>query len=284
MTPTPASASGAVPTPTVPTTTTTADHTGSRGTRVLGVLALAGFVALALFGLVFSPADAAQGDATRLMYVHVPTAIIALLAFGVTALGSAIYLWKRSAWWDLVAGASAEVGVVFTGLMLATGMVWGRPIWGVYWTWDARLTSSALLFLLFLGYVAVRRLPADPHQRARRAAWVGLFAFVDVPIVHWSVSWWRSLHQGPTITRLDPQIEGLMLFSLMLGMVVFLVLYAWLMVHRFRIGWLEEQIEVRGLEAALDDRRAEAASTPDGGSGGAGRVTNPTAAGEAVAR
>ncbi len=233
-------------------------HTGSRATRALGAVTLAGLGTLALLGLVFSPADALQGDAVRLIYVHVPAAIIAFLAFFVTAAGSAMWLWKKSQWWDLVAAASAEIGVVFTALTLFTGMVWGRPIWGAYWTWDARLTSTALLFLLFLGYLAVRRIPAEPAVRNQRAAFAGLIAVIDVPIVHYSVNWWRSLHQEPTITRLDPTIEGLMLFTLMLGMVVFLLLYLWLLVHRFRVAWLEDKVDEHDLDAALVERREEA--------------------------
>jgi heme exporter protein C len=234
--------------------------TGSRATRVLGISALAAALAVLLFGLVFSPADVNQGDAVRLFYVHVPVAIIALfVAFPMTALGSALYLWRRSRWWDLAAGASAEIGVVFTALTLVSGMLWGRPTWGVYWTWDARLTTSALLLLLFLGYLAVRRLPAEPEVRSRRAAWIGLFAFVDVPIVHWSVTWWRSLHQGPTITKLDPTIDGLMLFTFFLGLAAAVLVYLWLLVHRFRLAWLEGQAEAHILDVALEARRAEAA-------------------------
>jgi heme exporter protein C len=238
------------------------EHTGSHGTRVLGAITLAAVVALLLFGLVFSPADATQGDAARLMYVHVPAAIIAFLAFFVTAACSVGWLWKRSTWCDLVAAASAEIGTLFTGITLATGMVWGRPIWGVYWTWDARLTSTALLFLMFLGYLAVRRLPADTEVRNRRAAFVALIAFVDVPIVHYSVDWWRSLHQEATITRLDPQIDGLMLFTLMLGIVTFLLAYLWLLVHRFRLAYLDEQVEAGDLDEALGARRLEGVATP----------------------
>jgi heme exporter protein C len=231
--------------------------TASRGTRWLGTAALTGIVVVLLLGLVVSPADQDQDDAVRLMYVHVPTAIVGLLAFAVTALGSLLYLWKKSQWWDLVAASSAEIGVLFTGLTLIAGMIYGRPTWGVYWTWDARLTSTALLFLLYCGYLALRRVPAEPDVRSRRAAWAGLIAFIDVPIVHWSVTWWRSLHQGPTITRLDPTIDGMMLFTLMVSIAVFLVLYLWLMIHRFRVAWLEEQVEAFGLDAALDARRAE---------------------------
>ena len=237
--------------------------TGSRATRILGIVALAGVAGLLFLGLVASPADEVQGDSVRLMYVHVPVALIAFLAFFVTALGSVLYLWKRSQFWDLAAGASAEIGVVFTALTLATGMIWGRPTWGVYWVWDARLTTTALLLVLFLGYLAVRRLPADPEVRSKRAAIAGLIAFIDVPIVHYSVEWWRTLHQGPTISRLDPQIDGLMLFTLVFGMVVMLLVYLWLMVHRFRVEYLVEQVEEHGLEQALAERRAEADREPE---------------------
>ena len=143
---------------------------------------------------------------------------VAYLAFGVTALGSVMYLWKRtrSLTWDRVAGASAEIGVVFTAVGLVTGMIWGHPTWGVYWTWDARLTTTSLLFVLYLGYLALRRMPAEPHVRAKRAAILGIIAFIDVPIVHHSVEWWRTLHQDATVLRrdLDVQIDGIMLFTL----------------------------------------------------------------------
>jgi heme exporter protein C len=187
----------------------------------------------------------------------VPVAIVMNVGFFVTALGSAMWLWKKSRGWDTLAVASAEIGVVFTALALATGMVWGRPTWGVYWTWDARLTSTALLFLLYLGYLVVRRLPADVDTRNRRSAYVALLAFVDVPIVYYSVSWWRSLHQTATLS-INTHIHGLMLFTLMLSMVVFLFAYGWMLLHRFRLAWLEEEIENKGLERAITERRAEA--------------------------
>ena len=172
--------------------------TGTRATRVSGVLALVGVPLVLLLGLVTSPEDVEMGDSVRIMYVHVPSAWLAYLAFGVTAVCSALYLWPRtrSLTLDRFAGASAEVGVLFTGLALATGMLWGRPTWGVFWTWDARLTSTALLFLLFLGYLAIRRLPALPEQRAKRAAISGLIAFIVVPIVLHSVEWWRDRHHS----------------------------------------------------------------------------------------
>jgi heme exporter protein C len=239
---------------------TSSPATSSPVTRGLGILTLVGAGALVLFGLVLSPADEVQKDSVRLMYVHVPSAVTAYLAFGVTALGSALWLWRRtrSLFWDRLAGASAEIGVLFTGLCLLTGMLWGRPTWGVYWTWDARLTSTALLFVLFLGYLALRRVQADPEARARRSAIAALIAFVDVPVVHYAVDWWRTLHQGSTVSTLDPKIDDLMLFSLMLGMVVFTIAYAWLVTHRYRLAQLEEMVDDRRLELAIEERRAEA--------------------------
>lgn len=236
--------------------------TGTKGSRVLGTVALAGMATLVAFGWFISPADAVQGDAVRLMYVHVPSAWLAYLSFFVTFVCSIAYLIPktRSLAWDRVAAASAEIGVLFTGLALVTGMIWGRITWGVFWTWDARLTSTALLFLLFVGYLALRRMPASPEQRAKRSAILGVVAFVDVPIVHMSVLWWDTLHQDPTVLRtdLDPQIDGLMLTTLMLGVVAFTLSYLWLMVHRLRISRMEEWVDAHALEEAIVERRAEA--------------------------
>ena len=237
--------------------TTGYSSTGSPFTRLLGGMTIAGLAVLLWLALVGSPAEANMGDSVRIMYVHVPSAIAAYGSFAVTAFGGAMYLWKRSLFWDLAAGAAAEIGVLFTALTLLTGMLWGRPTWGVYWVWDARLTSTALLLLLFAGYLAVRNLAAERHVRARRAAIVGLIAFLDVPLVRYSVDWWRSLHQPATLTKLDPDLDGLMLFTLVFGIFVFSALVVWLLIHRFRVLFLQDQMETEGFEAALVERRAE---------------------------
>jgi heme exporter protein C len=242
--------------------------TGTKGSRGLGAVALVSLVTLVAFGFLFSPRDEVQGDAVRLMYVHVPSAWLAYLSFFVTFVCSVAYLVPktRSLAWDRVAAASAEIGVLFTGLALVTGMIWGRITWGVFWTWDARLTTTALLFLLFLGYLAMRRMPASQEQRAKRSAILGVIAFVDVPIVHMSVRWWDTLHQDPTILRtdFDPQMDGLMLTTLMLGVAAFTITYLWLLMHRLRVGRMEEWLETNALEQAIEERRAEAglADTP----------------------
>lgn len=232
-------------------------HTGSRASGVLGVVAFVGTVTTVVLGLIVTSPDIFQGDRARLLYVHVPVATVMNLAFGVTALGSIMWLWKKSRWWDTLAAASAEIGVVCTALTLVNGALWGKATWGTYWTWDARLTSTALLLLLYLGYLTVRRLPADTAARNQRSAWIALLAVVDVPIVYFSVDWWRSLHQEATLA-VNTQIKGLMLFTLMFGIVIALVVYAWLMVHRFRVAWLEDQLDEVGLDVAIAARRAEA--------------------------
>jgi heme exporter protein C len=230
--------------------------TATPATTVLGWLAIVGLGLLVVLGLFLTPEDQVQGDAVRPIYVHVPSAWIAYLAFGTTAVCSAMYLWKRTLGWDRFAGAAAELGVLFTGLALVTGMLWGRITWGVFWTWDARLTTTALLFVLFVGYLALRRLPVAPEVRAKRAAILGLVAFIDVPIVHMSVRWWNTLHQDPTILRTDPEIEGLMLFTVIYGVAVFTVVFVWMLLHRQRQLWLEDHRLDADLDRAIALRRA----------------------------
>lgn len=246
--------------------------TSSRATRVLGFVAAGLLVAFLLFALVLSPPEVSQGDAVRLFYIHVPSAIIGLyIAFGITFLGSIIYLRKQSVFWDLMAGAAAEIGLLFCAFTLITGMLWGKPTWGVYWQWDPRLTSTTVSFVLFLGYVAVRRLDLDPITRSKRAAILGIIGFLNVIIVRQSVSWWRSLHQGSTLDPIDTQIDGLMLFSFFLGFVTLSVVFFWLLLHRFRVAWLESQLDNDSLALALAERQAEAASyRPEDGLAGEG--------------
>ena len=240
----------------------------SRTVRMLGWLSAISLALTAFMALVVSPPDVNMKDSVRLLYLHVPTAWLAMyVSFGVTTLASVLYLWKRtrSRFWDLTAGASAEIGVLFLGLTLLIGSIWGRITWGVWWTWDARLTTTAVLFVLYIGYLAVRKVPASPEVQSRRAAIVAVSAFLNVPIVHFSVEWWRTLHQDATFLSdrrlLDPQIGGTMAWTLFLGVVAFTLLYAWLMAHRFRLAWLEDRLADRHLEIAIEERRAEAISS-----------------------
>jgi heme exporter protein C len=230
----------------------------ARISRILGGAALASLVVLALFGLWIAPPDRIQSDAQRLMYLHVPAAWIAYLAFGVTALASALYLWRRtrSPIWDRLAGASAELGVIFTGLTLVLGSLWGRPVWGIWWAWDARLVTTAVLFFLYVGYLALRRVPTSLEARAKRSAIAALVAFVDVPIVHFSVNWWRTLHQQATVftPSLNAHIHGVMAFTLWWGVLAFTLLYLYLLDKRYRLEALEENLEAKELARAIDER------------------------------
>jgi heme exporter protein C len=225
---------------------------------VLGWAALATLAATAVLALWGSPADADQGDAMRLLYLHVPSAWLAYLAFFVTAAASALWLWPRTRApiWDLLAGGSAEVGVLFTGLMLAIGSLWGRPIWGTWWEWDARLTTTAVLFFLYLGYLALRRTADTVEGRGKRCAIAALIAFADVPVVHFSVTWWQTLHQDATVfnPKLDVQIHGTMALTLVLSVLSFTLLYAYLTLLRVRLAELDEGREQRDLERAIAER------------------------------
>jgi len=255
--------------------THTADDANLLPRRVgaaVGLFALAALVVLAILGLAVAPPDDVQGDAQRLMYLHVPTAWLAYLAFGVTALGSALYLWPRtrSNVWDRLAGASAELGVVFTALTLVLGSLWGRPVWGIWWAWDARLVSTAVLFFLYLGYLALRRIPGA--GREQRCAIAALVAFVDVPIVHFSVEWWRTLHQEGTVfnEELSAQIEGVMAFTLVWAVVAFTAVYVFFLDRRYRLLSLEEEDERQALEQAIADRIAEGRGRADAVGAGVG--------------
>ena len=203
--------------------------------------------AVGLGAAMMAPPDQLQGDLQRLMYVHVPAAWLALFSFVITLAGSVGWLWKRHAGYDRLAASAAEVGVFFTGLAIFLGAVWGKPVWGVWWTWDPRLVTTALLFFVYLGYLALRRATVDRALRARRAAIFGVVSFVQVPIVHFSVLWWRSLHQPPTVLRPgDPTIEHTMLAALVVNLIGFTLL-GWLLVrNRMRLA-----IEQDALDDAL---------------------------------
>jgi heme exporter protein C len=230
-------------------------------TRVLGVATLLFAIAAAVQGLVVMGPTVEQGNYSRLLVVHPPLATITFVAFGVTALASLAYLVPRTRRrsWDQIAGASAEIGVVFCALTLVTGAIWGKPTWGVWWTWDARITTEALLLALFLGYLALRRVPADVAVRSRRCAVAALVAAADIPVVHYATTWWQTLHQPNfPLLRPDKQLDAPQLIGMLLGFATVTLLYAWLLVHRVQVEQLEERLETEGLARALEQRRAEA--------------------------
>ncbi len=193
-------------------------------------------------------ADVVQGDVQRIMYVHVPSAWLAFLAFVVTMIGSVAWLRTRNRRWDRLAASSAEIGVVFTGLAILAGMIWARPVWGQFWTWEPRLVTTALLFFVYLGYLALRRAVIDPVQRAQRAAIMGIVAAVQIPIVYYSVDWWRSLHQASSRNSIDTPLR----ITLLLGVLAFTFVYAAILRRRLELARLEEELEVKRFEASPD--------------------------------
>ncbi len=239
--------------------------TGSTGTRILGGLVLVGLVVVFVLAFFVTEPDLVQKDIVRMLYVHVPIAVVTLyLSVAVMAVASLMVLWKRSMWWDTTAAAAAELGALFCGLMLVTGMIWGRPTWNTWWEWgDVRLMTSLVLFLMLIGYLAYRRMLVDPMARARRSAVLALVSSLNLILVNRSVEWWknRTLHQESSL--IEGKLEDLTLFTLFLAILVFVGLFAWLMIHRFRVGWLEYQSETAGLDIALAERRAQASVDVD---------------------
>jgi heme exporter protein C len=218
-----------------------------RAQRILGWTTLVGLLTTALVALFVVPADAAQGDVQRLLYVHVPAAWLAFLSFGVVFLASVAYLRTGRIRWDRVAVASAEIGVLFCVLTLALGSLWGRPVWGTWWTW----------------YLSLRSVADSPSRRAQWSAVVGVVGFVDVPIVHMSVVWWRSLHQEATVIRPGtPTMDPSMLTALLVGTVAFSVAYAYLMAVRLRIGRLEDHAAATVMSQPSPRAKAPAAPRP----------------------
>ncbi len=197
-------------------------------------------IAVGLYmGLVASPPDAFQREYVRIMYVHVPSAAIAYLSFATVFVSSVLFLWKRRVVYDHVAHSAAELGVLFTGLALAGGMIWGKAVWGAWWTWDARLVTTAILFLIYIGYLLVRELAEDRDRGARLAGVIGIVGFLDVPVIHYSVVWFRTLHQPTSVLRGDIKLAPPMLAALLVNLVAFTVLYIYLLTQRVYLEQLE---------------------------------------------
>jgi heme exporter protein C len=219
----------------------------------LGLVALLAVLVGLYLAFIYAPADALQGDVQRIMYIHVPTAWVAFLAFFVVFVSSLIYLWKRLPEADRLAHASAEVGVLFTALTLIDGSIWGKPTWGVWWTWDARLTTTAILFVMYIGYLMLRSFVEDPERRARLAALVGIVAFIDVPITYMSVLWFRTLHQPPSIQRGGASMPDSMLFTLLFNLGAYTLVYLFFLVKRVRIESLNAIAETLIAEKATHE-------------------------------
>tara|TARA_B100001123_G_scaffold449344_1_gene614299 strand:+ start:2757 stop:3392 length:636 start_codon:yes stop_codon:yes gene_type:complete len=208
-------------------------------------LAIASVAVASFIGLFVVPADEYQGEIQRLLYIHVPTAWLAMLSFLVVFLMSLLYLVQRKLKWDVLAVSAVEIGVLSTALTLIVGSLYARPTWGIWWTWDPRLTTTALLLIIYIGYLIVRSMTEDPEQRARWAAVIGVIGFIQVPIVYLSVFWWRSLHQPPSSPRSMAAGFGLVL---LLNLIAYTIAFTYLVMRRYKLGQAELALELAGPE------------------------------------
>ena len=223
--------------------------TSSHGKLLLEWVTILGLLGCGYWIFEWTPVETSQGFAQKIMYLHVPTVIIAYLAFFIVFAFSIAYLWKRDLMFDRIAKASAEVGLLFCALVLITGSVWGRPIWGTYWVWDARLTTTLLLFLIFMGYFLLRMSTDDRDKESRLAAVIGIIGFLDIPIIHKSVEWWRTLHQPTTLFKTKegiakPSIPDELLYPLLATILVMLLFYLFLLQLRYRVEASQDELNL----------------------------------------
>lgn len=210
---------------------------------VLTALGLLGVAAVMVLALQFTPTEIRQGPAQKIFYVHAPAAWAGLMAFVLTGLAGGMYLWLRDPRLDLFAEASAEVGLVFGVIVLTTGPIWGKPVWGTWWTWDARLTLTLFLFFLFIGYLALRSALSDPTERARFSAVVGILGMLLVPFVHLSVYMFRTLHPQPVLLKPSaPSMDPTMLRTLLISIGVFTLLYLGFVTARYGLSLKREAL------------------------------------------
>ena len=219
---------------------------------ILGALAFVAILVGLYWSLIAAPPDAYQGEVQRIMYLHLPSILTAYLSYFLVFIGSGMYLWKRERRDDILAHSAAEIGVLFTALTIIEGSIWGRTTWGVWWTWDARLTLTAILLLIYVGYLMLRSLIEDEDRAAVAGAVLGIIGFLDIPLIHMSVYWWRTLHQPPSILRPDKapweNVHPTMLTALVISFIGFLLLYFYLLSLRYGLGETRAQIRARRLE------------------------------------
>ncbi len=222
----------------------------------IGVASLILFAWGLYMGLVKAPPDYEQGEVYRIIYVHVPAAWMSMFVYVVMAISSAIFIIWRLKLADVVAESSALIGASFTFLALVTGSIWGRPTWGTWWEWDARLTSELVLLFLYLGYMALRAAIEHPQSAARAAAILAIVGVINIPIIHFSVEWWNSLHQPATITRADgPKMHISMLIPLFIMLGAFQLYYFHHLLVKMRAGMLMRDRRARWVSERVEGGR-----------------------------
>lgn len=216
--------------------------------RVFGIVSFALLIGAQILGFAISPPDRDMGHLQKIMYVHVAAAWNMMIAFFVVAVASLLYLWKGREKHDLLAAAAAEVGAVLTALTLALGSIWARPTWGIWWTWDARLTSTAVLLLIFVGYLSLRSFVEDTDRRAQWSAAVGILGALNVPIVYMSVKWWRTLHQPQSSpSTVDPNY----VLGLRANAIAFMLVTIFFIIARYKALQWERAVERADEEAIM---------------------------------
>jgi heme exporter protein C len=218
---------------------------------LLGLLAGLALVLTLIAAFFYAPMERSQGNVQRIFYIHLPIIWVAYGAFFVVFVSSGLYLWKQRTKFDHIAHASAEIGFLFTSLVLITGSIWARPIWGTWWSWDARLTTTLILWFIYGAYLTLRGV-TDDHRSAPFAAVLGIIGFMVIPIVHQSVVWWRTLHpQSIVLAEGGPAMPPAMLQTMAISLVAFSLLYAWLLVNRVKLERLRAKRQRVRLEQAF---------------------------------
>ena len=201
---------------------------------------------------LYAPTDAIEGDAQRIFYFHLPSAIIGMLAFGIVTVGGLMYLWKKDERWDWLARAAAELGAVFLTFALITGSIWGRTTWGTWWTWDARLTTTLILWFIYIGYLMLRSYMGRTGASARAGAVLAIIGIIDVPIIYESVNWWRTLHPQQVLPiGSSPQLPPEMLMTLLVSFVTFTLLFSFLIVQLYQLEKM--QTLAQRLRASVEE-------------------------------
>ena len=209
---------------------------------------------IALYGaFIYAPKERIMGDVQRIFYFHLPIAGIVFLAYSVVFISSILYLVKKNIYWDILASSAVEIGIVFTTLVLITGVVWARPVWNTWWTWDPRLTTTLILWFIYVVYIMMRSAIEDEGRRARFCAILGIIGFIDVPIVRLSVKWWRSIHPYVIKSSSDVGLEPAMIKALVLSMVAFLILSGVIFVLRVNLSLAEREIEIFKADRLKED-------------------------------
>lgn len=234
---------------------------GRQNLRVYLLLLAGGLMMVNLY-LIFmvAPTDAVLGHVQRIFYFHVPMAIISFVAFLIVFVGSLTYAFRRESKWDNLAYAAAEVGVVFISLALITGIIWAKPVWNAWWLWTPRLTTTLILWLIYVAYLMIRSYAPNPSKAAVYGAVMGIIGFADVVVVYFSVQWWPGIHPTPVIGPLaeSGSLDGTMRSVLLFSFLTFLVLMAYLVAER--VALRETENRIRGMRFSL--RRARANSNP----------------------